>query len=204
MSRRLLPYGERGLLLECEDLTETVGVLRALQQLDLPEVTEIVPGARTIFLHSTQPLSRRRRSELLALAPVGPDPAEVDEVVIGVHYDGADLAEVAELVDLSVDEVIAAHTGQAWTVGFCGFAPGFGYLHGENERLRVPRRADPRTSVPAGAVGLADVWSGIYPRRGPGGWQLIGRTSRTLWDPERTPPALLRPGTVVRFADEGG
>ena len=204
MSRRLLPYGERGLLLECEDLTETVGVLRALQQLDLPEVTEIVSGARTIFLHSTQPLSRRRRSELLALAAVGPDPAEVDEVVIGVHYDGADLAEVAELVDLTVGEVIAAHTGQAWTVGFCGFAPGFGYLHGENERLRVPRRADPRTSVPAGAVGLADVWSGIYPRWGPGGWQLIGRTSRTLWEPERTPPALLRPGTVVRFADEGG
>ena len=72
MSRRLLPYGERGLLLECEDLTETVGVLRALQRLDLDEVTEIVPGARTIFLRSAQPLSPRRRRELLDLEPVRP------------------------------------------------------------------------------------------------------------------------------------
>ena len=70
MSRRLLPYGERGLLLECEDLTETVGVLRALQRLDLDDVTEIVPGARTIFLRSAQPLSRRRQRELLDLEPV--------------------------------------------------------------------------------------------------------------------------------------
>lgn len=203
MSRRLLPYGEGGLLLECADLTETAGVLRALQRLDLHEVTEIVPGARTIFLRSAQPLSPRRRRELLALEAVSRDGRDPAEVVIGVRYDGADLADVAELVDLTPDEVIAAHTGQAWTVGFCGFAPGFGYLHGENVRLRVPRRADPRPSVPAGAVGLADTWSGIYPRQGPGGWQLIGHTTRSLWDLDRTPPALLQPGTVVRFVVDG-
>ena len=113
---------------------------------------------------------------------------------IGVRYDGADLTEVAELVGLTTDEVIAAHTGQAWTVGFCGFAPGFGYLHGENADLRVPRRAHPRTSVPAGAVGLADVWSGIYPRQGPGGWQLIGRTTQIAVGPGPDPagPAAAR------------
>jgi KipI family sensor histidine kinase inhibitor len=204
MNRRLLPYGERGLLLECEDLTETVGVLRALQELDLDEVTELVPGARTIFLRSTEPLSPRRRRQLLDLEPLGTLGTDAAEVVIGVRYDGADLADVAELVGLTEHEVIAAHTGQAWTVGFCGFAPGFGYLHGENTTLRVPRRAVPRTSVPAGAVGLADVWSGIYPRRGPGGWQLIGHTTRTLWDLDRTPPALLQPGTVVHFVVDGG
>ncbi len=70
------------------------------------------------------------------------------------------------------DEVITAHTGQQWTVAYCGFAPGFGYLVGEDDRLRVSRRADPRTTVPAGAVGLAGSFSGIYPREGPGGWQL--------------------------------
>ena len=204
MSRRLLPYGERGLLLECEDLTETVGVLRALQRLDLDQVTEIVPGARTIFLRSSEPLSPRRQREILSLEPVSPVGRDSAEVVIGVRYDGADLTEVAELVGLTPDEVIAAHTGQAWTVGFCGFAPGFGYLHGENDTLRVPRRAQPRTSVPAGAVGLADVWSGIYPRSGPGGWQLIGHTTQSLWDLDRTPPALLQPGTVVRFVADGG
>jgi len=204
MSRRLLPYGERGLLLECEDLTETVGVLRALQGLDLDEVTEIVPGARTIFLGSTQPLSPRRQRELLDLEPVLLAGGSATEVEIAVRYDGADLTDVAQLVELTADEVIAAHTGQAWTVGFCGFAPGFGYLHGENAILQVPRRAHPRTSVPAGAVGLADVWSGIYPRSGPGGWQLIGHTTRSLWDLNRTPPALLQPGTVVRFVADGG
>ena len=204
MSRRLLPYGERGLLLECEDLTETVGVLRALQRLDLDQVTEIVPGARTIFLRSSEPLSPRQQREILSLEPVSPVGRDSAEVGIGVRYDGADLTEVAELVGLTPDEVIAAHTGQAWTVGFCGFAPGFGYLHGENDTLRVPRRAQPRTSVPAGAVGLADVWSGIYPRSGPGGWQLIGPTTQSLWDLERTPPALLQPGTVVRFVADGG
>jgi KipI family sensor histidine kinase inhibitor len=203
VSRRLLPYGERGLLLECEDLTEMVGVLRALQQLDLDEVTEIVPGARTIFLRSAQPLSPQGRRELLELEPVSPAGGSAAEVEIGVRYDGADLTEVAELVDMPAEEVIAAHTGQVWTVGFCGFAPGFGYLHGENTTLRVPRRTHPRTSVPAGAVGLADVWSGIYPRSGPGGWQLIGHTTRSLWNLDRTPPALLQPGTVVRFVADG-
>ena len=204
MTRRLLPYGERGLLLECEDLTETVGVLRALQQLDRGDLTEIVPGARTIFVRSAQPLSRQRQRELLDLEPVTPDGTTTTAVLIDVRYDGADLTEVAQLLDLTTDEVIAAHTGQAWTVGFCGFAPGFGYLHGENATLRVPRRTHPRTSVAAGAVGLADVWSGIYPRQGPGGWQLIGHTTATLWDLNRTPPALLQPGTTVRFVDEGG
>ncbi|HEY5783194.1 MAG TPA: allophanate hydrolase subunit 1 [Microlunatus sp.] len=202
MTRRLLPYGERGLLLECEDLTETVGVLRALQQLDRDDLTEIVPGARTIFLRSAQPLSRKRQHELLDLEPISPDRRDTAAVEIGVHYDGADLTEVAEILDLTTDEVIAAHTGQSWTVGFCGFAPGFGYLHGQNHTLRVPRRTHPRTSVPAGAVGLADVWSGIYPSRGPGGWQLIGHTTRALWDLDRTPPALLQPGMTVRFVDE--
>ena len=84
---------------------------------------------------------------------------------------------------LSTDEVIKAHTGQQWTVAFCGFAPGFGYLVGEDDRLRVSRRADPRTTVPAGAVGLAGSFSGIYPREGPGGWQLIGRTAASATYP---------------------
>jgi KipI family sensor histidine kinase inhibitor len=199
MGRRLLPYGDRGLLLECADLVETTGVLRALHLLDLPEVAELVPGARTIFLRCDAPLGPQRREQLLTLPPVPPSTRTADLVEVAVRYDGEDLAEVADHLGLTSDQVIAAHTGQRWTVGFCGFAPGFGYLLGEDDRLRVPRRDRPRTSVPAGAVGLADVWSGIYPRRGPGGWQLIGRTERQLWDLDRQPPALLSPGTTVRF-----
>ena len=123
--------------------------------------------------------------------------------MIEVDYSGPDLEEVSSLTGLSAEEVVAAHTGQLWTVAFCGFAPGFGYLHGEDERLRVPRRSTPRTKVPTGAVGLADDWSGIYPRSGPGGWQLIGRTDAPLWDLDRDPPALLQPGMQIRFESSG-
>ena len=115
------------------------------------------------------------------------------------HFAMADLAEVATLTGLSADEVVAAHTGQLWTVAFCGFAPGFGYLIGQDRRLSVPRRSSPRPSVPAGSVGLADQWSGIYPRSAPGGWQLIGTTDTETWNLDREQPALLRPGVRVRF-----
>ncbi len=133
------------------------------------------------------------------------DPTEETGVVeISVHYDGPDLTEVAERTGLSPSEVVSAHTGRLWLVGFAGFAPGFAYLVDGDPRLHVPRRPAPRTRVPAGSVGLAGEFSGIYPRASPGGWQLIGRTDQTLWDLDRDPPALLRPGLRVRFVDAGG
>ena len=91
------------------------------------------------------------------------------------------------------------NTAAPMRVGFSGFVPGFAYLVGGDERLHVPRRAEPRTRVSAGSVGLAGEFSGIYPRETPGGWQLIGRTDAVLWDVERDPPALLTPGTRVQF-----
>lgn len=119
--------------------------------------------------------------------------------MIPVTYDGPDLVEVARLTGLTVDEVVAAHTGTPWRVAFGGFAPGFAYLVGGDPRLQVPRRETPRTSVPAGSVGLAGEFSGVYPRASPGGWQLIGRTDAVMWDVDRDPPALLAPGATVRF-----
>jgi KipI family sensor histidine kinase inhibitor len=97
-------------------------------------------------------------------------------------YDGPDLKAVAALTGLSVAEVVAAHTATPWRVGFGGFAPGFAYLVGGDPRLEVPRRPEPRPSVPAGAVGLAGRYSGVYPRSSPGGWQLIGHTDAVLFD----------------------
>jgi biotin-dependent carboxylase-like uncharacterized protein len=131
-------------------------------------------------------------------------PAEVGDgevVEVPVHYDGDDLEEVAALTGLTPAEVVAAHTGRPWQVGFVGFAPGFAYLVDGDPRLRVPRRSSPRPRVPAGAVGLADEYSGVYPRSSPGGWQLLGHTDVALWDLDRDPPALLRPGLRVRFTD---
>jgi KipI family sensor histidine kinase inhibitor len=125
--------------------------------------------------------------------------SEVAPVEITVVYDGPDLTEVARLTGLAEDEIVAAHTGTPWRIAFGGFAPGFAYLTGGDPRLSVPRRDEPRTTVPAGAVGLAGEYSGVYPRPSPGGWQLIGRTDAVLWDADRDPPALLAPGGSVRF-----
>lgn len=130
-------------------------------------------------------------------AAAGPAAGELIEVP--VRYDGPDLAEVGEITGLGAEGVVSAHTGRDWTVAFCGFAPGFGYLVGGDRRLQVPRRPSSRTKVPTGAVGLAGEFSGVYPRESPGGWQLIGHTTLRTFDLDRDPPALLRPGVRVRF-----
>ncbi|MGW4354188.1 5-oxoprolinase subunit B family protein [Nocardia sp. NPDC004582] len=129
--------------------------------------------------------------------------ARREPVVIPVRYDGEDLAEVARLLGLSEAEVVAQHTGTVWHCAFVGFAPGFGYLESPDARLTVPRRTQSRTAIPAGAVALAGGYSAVYPRRSPGGWQLIGTTDSSLWDVDRDPPALVRAGTPVRFVDAG-
>ncbi len=91
------------------------------------------------------------------------------------------------------------HTAVDYLVAFLGFTPGFPYLVGLDPALHVPRRATPRTRVPAGSVGLAGSQTGVYPTASPGGWQLIGRTEAVLFDPDRDPPALLAPGDRLRF-----
>ncbi|MEU1206622.1 allophanate hydrolase subunit 1 [Nocardia sp. NPDC005825] len=126
-----------------------------------------------------------------------------EPVVIPVRYDGEDLPEVARLLGLSEAEVVAQHTGTVWRCAFVGFAPGFGYLESPDARLTVPRRTQSRTAIPAGAVALAGGYSAVYPRRSPGGWQLIGTTDSSMWDVDRDPPALVRAGTPVRFVDAG-
>jgi KipI family sensor histidine kinase inhibitor len=102
-----------------------------------------------------------------------------------------------------VPALVAALVGVEFTVAFSGFAPGFGYLTGLPEDLHVPRRATPRTRVPAGSVGLAGPFAGAYPRSSPGGWQLVGHTDAVLFDVDRPDPALLRPGARVRFREVG-
>lgn len=198
-------YGNHALLLEFDSTADVLAWTAHLHEADLPGVVDIVPASRTILVKLAspryQPGARQRLSKLgpapepLATAPVS---GQVD-VTIDVVYDGADLHEVAELTGLTPAGVIAAHIGTAWRVGFGGFAPGFAYLVDGDPRLQVPRRAEPRTSVPAGAVGLAGEFSGIYPRQSPGGWQLIGHTDAVLFDVDREKPALLTPGMRVQF-----
>jgi KipI family sensor histidine kinase inhibitor len=202
---RVLPYGDRALLLELGDTAAVVAWTDALRSADLP-VADLVPAAETLLVVAAdgadvadvhQRLARLEVDESRSAKEV-----EGETVEIRVTYDGPDLADVAELTGLSEREVVEAHTGATWRVAFGGFAPGFGYLVGGDPRLEVPRRESSRTKVPAGAVGLAGSFSGVYPRESPGGWQLIGTTRQRMWDLERDPPAVLVPGAVVRFVEE--
>lgn len=202
--------GDTGVLVELPGLDEVLALDAAVRaEIDrgstgLADVVDVLPAARTLTV--TAPARSdlgRLATEILAVA-ADLDPAaaagEADEVEIAVHYDGPDLDEIASLTGLSADEVVAAHTGTPWRVAFGGFAPGFFYLVDGDPRLAVPRRGEPRTAVPPGSVGLAGEFSGIYPRASPGGWQLLGHVDDALWDVDRDPPALLRPGQRVRFA----
>ncbi|WP_432924814.1 5-oxoprolinase subunit B family protein [Microbispora sp. CA-135349] len=202
MNARVRRCGERAVLVELDRLEEVVALYDALAAEPPPGVVDVVPAARTVLVRFEPPASLAAvESAVLAVRPAGGHGATSEEVMIPVVYDGDDLADVAGLTGLTVREVVAAHTGTPWTVAFCGFAPGFGYLIGGDPRLAVPRRPEARVRVPAGAVALAGEFSGVYPRESPGGWQLIGRTETVVWDIAADPPALLRPGVRVRFTE---
>ncbi|MCR8671584.1 allophanate hydrolase subunit 1, partial [Agrococcus sp. HG114] len=198
---RVLTASDTALLLEAADLDESMRLLPALAEAAMPGVTELVPAARTILVRFDPGLvsAEALAARLLATEPGDARVASGDSVTIPVRYDGEDLHDVAGFLGVSAAEVVARHQAATWTVAFTGFAPGFGYLVGDDPLFDVPRRASPRTRIPAGSVALAGRFSGVYPKESPGGWQLIGRTDATMWDLDREPPALLAPGTAVRF-----
>ncbi|MFF5158573.1 allophanate hydrolase subunit 1 [Streptomyces sp. NPDC000348] len=198
---RVLSVGEDALLVEVSSGDEAQALhaelLRRRAEGSLP-VGEIVPAARTVLLDGlSDPAQLAAELTSRELPPVPPRARETVE--IPVRYDGPDLADVAAHWGVCAREAARVHAGTEFRVAFCGFAPGFGYLTGLPARYDVPRRATPRTSVPAGSVALAGPYTGVYPRSSPGGWQLIGTTDLVLWDHARVPAALLSPGTRVRF-----
>lgn len=200
---RVLPYADAGLLVELADLDEVLALYAELVDEPPQGVVDLVPAARTLLLRLDPHRTDVREVER-AVRSASPRPGtrpDAGHLEVPVTYDGEDLAEVGRLTGLGGRGVVEAHTSQEWTVAFCGFAPGFGYLVGTDERLHVARRSTPRTRVPAGAVALAGEFTGVYPRESPGGWQLIGHTTVQPWDIDRDPPALLLPGARVRFVE---
>lgn len=220
---RALTCGRGGLLLEVDGLDAAMRLYRALSVATdgaadgtdaaadsaaagpFAAVTQLIPAARTVFV-GFDPLRATRAALVAAIRALDADgrdgarPASAGRTVtLPVVYDGEDLDAVADLLGVSRDQVVARHTGHDWSVAFVGFAPGFAYLAGGDPLFDVPRRATPRLAVPAGAVGLAGTFSGVYPRRSSGGWQLIGTAATPVWDEAADPPALLRPGDAVRF-----
>lgn len=192
----LRAVGPRALLAEVADAREALALATWVRAARLG-ADEIVPAARTVLLDGVADLDPVRDA-LARWRPTTEVPAG-EAVQVRVRYDGADLESVAACWGTDVDGVVARHTATDFVSAFCGFAPGFAYLAGLPDDLAVPRLDSPRTRVPSGSVGLAGSWCGIYPTASPGGWQLVGRADAVLWDPTASQPALLAPGTRVRF-----
>ena len=195
---KVLPCGDSALLLETE---AALGLYAALADSPPAGVTDLVPAAGTLLVRfDPSTVSGAELARLLEHVEPAEQAAAAGELVeVPVRYDGEDLEDVAARTGLDVAAVVEVHSSAEYVVAFSGFAPGFGYLTGLDARLRLSRRDTPRVRVPAGSVGVAGEFTGVYPRSSPGGWHLLGRTTVPLWDPERSPPALLRPGARVRF-----
>lgn len=194
---RLVPMGPLAVLLD--GVVSPAQVAGHLRRRAIPGVVDIVPAARTVLVTCDEPGALERVRAASAESVDARDEPAPRSVEIPVVYDGADLADVAAAVGCTIERVVELHVAGAYEVAFCGFAPGFAYLTGLPSELELPRRTTPRTRVPAGSVAIAAEYSAVYPAVSPGGWHLLGRTSLTLFDPDRDPPAVLTPGTHVRF-----
>ncbi|SFC02108.1 sensor histidine kinase inhibitor, KipI family [Nocardioides terrae] len=194
--------GDRALLAEVGSAEEAAALAAFLRASGLV-ADDVVPAARSVLVDGvdgSDGVDMAAAERLVASWPGGRSVAAARTVVIPVTYDGPDLELVASRWGVSVSEVVARHTSLTFTSAFCGFAPGFAYLAGLPREWQVPRLADPRPRVPAGSLAIAGEWCGVYPTASPGGWLLLGCTAVSLWDPAAAEPALLAPGTRVRFA----
>lgn len=205
----LIPYGDRGVLIDFSEHSDPLGQVLAyqsqLEQEKLPCIVDLIPAAQTllvVFNRDPRGITLPALNNEVAKTGTG------QSHTIAVTYDGADLTELADELHLHPQELITAHTEITWTAAFAGFAPGFLYLCPDPDSPHaalfagIPRRSQPRTSIPAGSVGLAGGFSAVYPQSSPGGWQLIGRTDERMWDLNREHPALLTPGDTVRFQEK--
>ena len=195
---KVVDVGPRACLVEVEDALVAASLATWVRAAGLP-AEDVVPAARTVLLDGVDPAVVRA-----ALARWATDRADRPGplVHLAVRYSGPDLARVADHWGCTTQEVVDLHTSLEFTSTFCGFAPGFAYLAGLPLERAVPRLPSPRARVAPGSVALADTWCGVYPTASPGGWLLIGTTDADLWDVERAQPALLAPGTRVRFEVE--
>jgi inhibitor of KinA len=223
----ITPLGDSALILRIRDrfddapektLDQVLRIFHRLESAKIPGVIELAPAYTTVavFFDPTQVveacvkpdqilawLNKRIHAAVAGITDPGYNRrAKRHLVEISVCYDsefGFDLDDVAKHSHLSPREVVDLHTGVEYRVGCIGFTPGFPFLAGLPQQLATPRRATPRKEIPAGSVGIGGAQTGIYPLRSPGGWNIIGRTPLRLFNPDKSPPTLLRAGDRVRF-----
>lgn len=197
----VLQAGEHGLLVQFGGPERVLGFAQAARERWQRSLAEVVPGERTVLLLWNEFLADPGEVAALAASTPAASWDSGQAVEIAVTYDGPDLREAAALASISVEELVARHQRCIYRAAFSGFAPGFAYLRGDDPALALPRRAEPRTEVPAGSVALGGGYCAVYPRTSPGGWLLIGTTAAPLFDGSREPPALIAPGDSVRFKE---
>jgi KipI family sensor histidine kinase inhibitor len=199
---RFLPAGPSALLVELEDQDAVFSLMAAIARRRASGwqrgLADVVPGARTVLLDGLADPGATA-TELAGWTLPAPAVCDGPLVEIPCRYDGPDLASVARCWGVPEHDVARIHSSLGHRVAFCGFAPGFAYLVGLGTLPEVPRLGTPRPLVETGSVALAGSYTGVYPRPSPGGWQIVGHTDAVLWDLGRDPPALLGPGTRVRF-----
>jgi len=214
VSPRILPAGDSAILVEFGEVIDPVVNSRVYALFDAVEkslgdkVVEMIPTYRSLLVvYNPVEITFGEISEqvggLLDGIQGDSETSTTREIIeLPVVYggeDGPDLDHVAEHAGISTQEVIDIHSGTGYLVYMLGFAPGFPYLGGLDERIACPRLTTPRVKVPAGSVGIAESQTGVYPNESPGGWQLIGRTAVPLFDVQRENPSLIKPGAEVRF-----
>jgi KipI family sensor histidine kinase inhibitor len=187
---RVTRYGQDGWLIHTHD---PVGLAA---RIDATHLEDVVPGADCVLVRGTE---TAMRTSLVSLRAPSATAVHRSVVALEVTWDGADLDEVARTSGLGVNQVVSLMQQTTFTVAFCGFVPGFGYLTGLPEQLHLPRRDRPRPSVAAGSIAIAAGYCAVYPTSSPGGWHLLGTSAAVLFDATREHPALLSPGTQVRF-----
>ena len=192
--------GTRAVLVDLPTLEDVLAWHAELSAHPLPGQREIVAAAATVLVKVVSASAATAAFHALQnFQPPATPAGRGREITIDVVYDGADLSQVADLLSISTDELIKRHTSETWVGAFGGFAPGFMYCYPQTGDWDIPRLDSPRTEVPAGAVGLAGSFSAVYPRKSPGGWQLLGHTDTPMWDSYATEPAFLRPGDRITY-----
>jgi allophanate hydrolase subunit 1 len=200
MSSLVRPAGDRAVLIELADSAAALGVAAAVRAQLGGQVEDVVVGHRTVLISWPQDGTAPAVDwETFVRSPAPATGPEENDITLDVRYDGPDLEDVSRIAGMNVEEFVLRHSTATYRVGFIGFAPGFAYLLGGDPALAVPRRAQPRPRVEPGSVAVAGPYTTVYPTASPGGWQLIGTTTATIFDPGRNPPALLAPGARVRL-----
>ncbi len=212
-SARYLPFGDHALIVEFGDVidlavnSKVIALNEALLKADIKGVEELVPTYRSLLVRYnpaeiTYEQLVARVNEIEKMLKDKPAEMVRRKLIVPIVYGGAygpDLGYVAQYHGLTEEQVVKFHSGRDYRVYMIGFVAGFPYLGDVPEEIATPRLETPRLKVPAGSVGIAERQTGIYPCEAPGGWRIIGRTPIKLFDPRQQPPALLKPGDVVKF-----